>query len=279
MKNIAIITNRHKDTDLVYTNKIKKLLEGSCNVTTALCSEEIHDALKCADAAIVLGGDGTILSCASEAACLGVPVMGINLGTLGFLAEVEKGEAEEAVASLLSGSYRIEERLMLEARVIRDGECIYTQTALNDFVVSRSSFRRIIATEVYIDGCKVGRYDGDGLIVATPTGSTGYNLSAGGPITDLRIGAGVITPICPRTSFSASILVPADSHVGIRLMDDFAKNSMLTTDGQHGFELSSTDTIEICKSGKNAKLIKIHDRSLYEVLAIKNITNNRGEQP
>lgn len=279
MKNIAIITNRHKDTDLVYTNKIKKLLGSAYNVTAALSSDEIHGALMCADAAIVLGGDGTILSCASEAASLDVPVMGINLGTLGFLAEVEKSEAEEAVSKLLSGSFRVEERLMLEARVIRDGECIYTQTALNDFVVSRSSFRRIIATEVYVDGCKVGRYDGDGLIVATPTGSTGYNLSAGGPITDLRLGAGVITPICPRTSFSASILVPARASIAIRLMDDFAKNSMLTTDGQHGFELSSKDTIEICKSEKKAKLIKIHDRSLYEVLAIKNITNNRGEQP
>lgn len=271
MKNIAIITNRYKDNELVYTEKIKAILDSYCNVKIALDSEHAEEALTQADAAIVLGGDGTILSCASVAAELGVPVLGINLGTLGFLAEVEKSEVDFAVSSLLSNKYKIEERLMLEAKVIRDGAEVYTQTALNDFVVSRSSFRRIIATEVFVGGESVGRYDGDGLIVATPTGSTGYNFSAGGPIIDTALYASVITPICPRTSFSSSVTVPADKSIVIRLRDDFARSSMLTTDGQHGFELGSSDEIVIKASEKKAKLIKVHDRSLYEVLSLKRL--------
>lgn len=272
MKNIAIITNIHKDPDLTYTNKIVALLGDNCSVSIGTEAEEVCTALKDAEAAIVLGGDGTILSCASQAAELGVPILGINLGTLGFLAEVERSEAEFAVKRLLSGDYKLEERLMLSASVIRDGSVVYTQTALNDFVVSRSSFRRIIATEVYVDGSLVGRYDGDGLIFATPTGSTGYNLSAGGPIVDSGLYAGVITPICPHTSFSTSIIVPGDKTVRVCLKDDFARQSMLTTDGQHGFELESEDEIEIKASSKKAALIKVHDRSMYDVLSLKNIT-------
>ena len=272
MNRIAVITNRQKDPELVYTNRIISLLGSECSVGLATATEDIGKALLGADAAIVLGGDGTILSCAAHASDKGVPVLGINLGTLGFLAEVEKSEAEYAVGCLMSGSYRIDERLMLKASVIRNGEVIYVSSALNDFVVSRSSFRRIISTDVYVDNSFVGSYDGDGLILATPTGSTGYNLSAGGPIIDSGLNAAVITPICPHTSFSTSIIVPGDKSVKIYLKDAFSKESMLTTDGQSGFGLESDDIIEIRASDKRAKLIKVHNRSLYEVLSIKNIT-------
>ncbi len=272
MNRIAVITNRQKDPELVYTNKIISLLEQNCEVCLAADSEYIKNALSGADAAIVLGGDGTILSCAAPASELGVPVLGINLGTLGFLAEVEKTEAEYALSCLKDGKYRIDERLMLTASVVRNGEVIYSNSALNDFVVSRSSFRRIISTDVYVDNSFVGSYEGDGLILATPTGSTGYSLSAGGPIIDTGLNAAVITPICPHTSFSTSIIVPGDKSVKIYLNGVFARESMLTTDGQSGFCLESDDIIEIRASSKKAKLIKVHDRSLYEVLSIKNIT-------
>jgi len=272
MKNIAIITNVHKDPELVYTNKIASLLNGSCSVKIGTGTEDISSVIKDADVLVVLGGDGTILSCASRAAEMGVPILGINLGTLGFLAEVEKSEAEYAIECLLSGKYNIEERLMLYASVLRGGREVYSQTALNDFVVSRSSFRRIIATEVYVDSSFVGHYDGDGLILSTPTGSTGYNLSAGGPIVDSGLYASVITPICPHTSFSTSIIVPGDKKIRVCLKDDFSKHSMLTTDGQNGFGLESEDVIEIKASSKKALLIKVHDRSIYEVLSLKNIT-------
>lgn len=274
MKSIAIITNTEKDKELTYTNTIKSLLK-DCRVSLATVTEDYAAVLTGADALIVLGGDGTILSCASMAAESGVPILGINLGTLGFLAEVEKNEAEFAVKALLNGSYRIEERFMLEASVIRDKKEVYKKTALNDFVVSRSSFRRMISTSVYIDSSLVASYDGDGLILSTPTGSTGYNLSAGGPIIDTALFAGVITPICPHTSFASSIVVPAEKTVRVCLGDSFSKHSMLTTDGQHGFELESRDEIIISASTHRAKLIKVHERSLYDVLALKNITGKQ----
>ncbi len=272
MKNISIITNKDKDKDLVYTNKIKSLLPEDINVRVATVTDDIYDVMKGADAAIVLGGDGTILPCANPGAELNVPILGINLGTLGFLSAVEKNETEYAVEKLLAGDYTIDERLMLEASVIRGGKTIRTYTALNDIVVSCSSVRRIISTEVYVDDSFVARYDGDGVIFATPTGSTGYNLSAGGPIVDTEVGAGVITPICPHRCSSTSIIIPSKKTVKVCLTDNFDKKSILTADGQQGFELNCDDALEIKVSDKKAKLIKVHDRSLYEVLSIKNIT-------
>jgi len=279
MKNISIITNQSKDKDLVYTNRIKALLPKHCNVRVATVSEDIYKVLKGADAAIVLGGDGTILPCAAYSSELGVPLLGINLGTLGFLTAVEKTETEYAVEKLLQGDFILDERRMLDAHVIRDGKIICTYTALNDIVVSCSSFRRIISTDVYVGENFVGRYDGDGVIFSTPTGSTGYNLSAGGPIVDTEVCAGVITPICPHTSFSTSIVIPLDKTVRVCLKDNFDKKCILTADGQQGVELDSKDVLEIKASRKTTKLIKVHNRSFYELLSIKNITigKKKGE--
>ncbi len=275
MKNISIITNADKDKELVYTNKIKSLLPKDINIKVATVTDDIYDAMKAADAAIVLGGDGTILPCANPGAELNVPILGINLGTLGFLAAVEKTETEYAIEKLLSGDYTIDERLMLDADVIRNGKVICTYTALNDIVVSCSSVRRIISTEVYVDDSFVARYDGDGVIFATPTGSTGYNLSAGGPIVDTELCSGVITPICPHGCFSTSIVIPSQKTVKVCLKDNFDKKSILTADGQQGFELEREDVLEIKASKKKTKLIKVYDRSLYEALSIKNITIGR----
>lgn len=275
MKNIALITNLEKDTNLTYATKIKNLLDETCTVTIASERDRYQSALSGADVVIVLGGDGTILTCASIAAEKDIPILGINLGTLGFLAEVEKSEAEYAVSCLLDGKYTVDERLMLRANVLRGGEVVYTNTALNDFVVSRSSFRRMISTSVYVDGSLVSGFDGDGLIISTPTGSTGYNLSAGGPIIDTALFASIITPICPHSSFSSSVVVPGDKTVRICLKDSFSKHSMLTTDGQHGFELDSSDEIVIEATDTKAKLIKVHKRSIYDVMALKNITGRQ----
>jgi len=276
MKKIALITNSEKDPNLTYTDKIKSLMDTNCEVCVATQRSEYESAIEGADVAIVLGGDGTILTCASVAAENDVPILGINLGTLGFLAEVEKSEAEFAVSCLMDGNYSAEERTMLKVSVIRNGREVYTNTALNDFVVSRSSFRRMISANVYVDDSLVSGFDGDGLIISTPTGSTGYNLSAGGPIVDTSLFATVITPICPHTNFSSSIVVPADKTVRVCLNPSFSKHSMLTTDGQHGFELESSDEVVICDAGLRAKLIKVHGRTLYDVLALKNITGKQG---
>jgi NAD+ kinase len=275
MKKIAIITNGKKDKNHIYTDKIVNRLNGVCSVSVANVEDDIISAIDGADAAIILGGDGTILSCASHAAIANVPILGINLGTLGFLAEAEKSETDYAIDSLINGNFHIEERLMLEASVIRDNSEIAREYALNDFVVSCSSFRRIMSTDVFVDDSFVSNFSGDGVIFATPTGSTGYNLSAGGPIIDTALDCAVITPICPHTSFDTSVIVPSGKTIKAKLLESFSDNLLLTADGQRGVELHANDTIKINASSHRASIIKVHKRSLYEVMSLKKITQKQ----
>ncbi len=271
MKNITVIANPLKDENLKYANSVKNLLSDRCNLKFATTDGDIFSAIAGADAAIVLGGDGTILACAQHAARCAVPILGINLGTLGFLAEAEIGEIEAAADVLLSGDYSVEELFMLDASIIRNGKTVSGVTALNDIVVSRSSYRRIISVDIFVEDSFAGHYDGDGLIVATPTGSTGYNLSAGGPITDRSLFVSIITPICPHTGFSAPLIVPGTKTVKILLKDKFSLCSMLTTDGQSGVELEVGDVIEIKASEYKTGLIKIKNTDFYSRLVEKHL--------
>lgn len=271
MKSIVIVTNTSKDTNFKYTEYVKKILCKECLVTQVADIEKLSDSLGEADAVIALGGDGTILSCARQASRFGVPIMGINLGTLGFLAEVEVSEIDSALKRLLSGEYTVEDRFMLDASIIRSGECVAEVSALNDIVVSRSSYRRIISIDVYVDDSFAGHYDGDGLIVSTPTGSTGYNLSAGGPITDSSLFVSIVTPICPHSSFSTPMVVPGTKNVKICLRDDFSQCSMLTTDGQSGIDLEADDVVIIKASDKKTGLIRVTDSDFYDRLCKKQL--------
>ena len=271
MKNIVIVTNTSKDVDLKYTKYICEFLKNKCLITQIIDVAKLEGALSGADALIVLGGDGTILSCARQASVFNVPIMGINLGTLGFLAEVEVGEIDAALNKLLNGDYVVEERFMLDASIIRSGNSVAEVSALNDIVVSRSSYRRIISVDVYIDDSFAGHYDGDGLIVSTPTGSTGYNLSAGGPIADSSLFVSIITPICPHSSFSRPIVVPGTKTVKICLRDNFSQCSMLTTDGQSGMDLEADDVVVIKASERKTGLIRVTDMDFYDKLCKKQL--------
>lgn len=271
MKNIVIVTNTSKDTDLKYTKYISEILQEKCLITQITDVEKLDGSLCGADALIVLGGDGTILSCARQASVFNVPIMGINLGTLGFLAEIEVGEIDTALNKLLNGDYVIEERFMLDASIIRSGSSVAEVSALNDIVVSRSSYRRIISVDVYVDDSFAGHYDGDGLIVSTPTGSTGYNLSAGGPIADSSLFVSIITPICAHSSFSRPIVVPGTKTVKICLRDNFSQCSMLTTDGQSGMDLEADDIVIIKASERKTGLIRVTDMDFYDKLCKKQL--------
>ena len=271
MKNIVIVTNTSKDVDLKYTKYICEFLKNKCLITQIIDVAKLEGALSGADALIVLGGDGTILSCARQASVFNVPIMGINLGTLGFLAEAEVGEIDAALNKLLNGDYVVEERFMLDASIIRSGNSVAEVSALNDIVVSRSSYRRIISVDVYIDDSFAGHYDGDGLIVSTPTGSTGYNLSAGGPIADSSLFVSIITPICPHSSFSRPIVVPGTKTVKICLRDNFSQCSMLTTDGQSGMDLEADDVVVIKASERKTGLIRVTDMDFYDKLCKKQL--------
>lgn len=271
MKTITVVTNPLKDENFIYTNRIRAALGGRCNAKFITTSDDIAASLAGSDAAVVLGGDGTMLACAQHASRLGVPILGINLGTLGFLAEAETGEIESAAEKLLSDEYGVEELFMLDAAIERDGRTVADVTALNDIVVSRSSYRRIISVDIFVDGSFAGHYDGDGLIVATPTGSTGYNLSAGGPIADRGLFVSIITPICPHSSFSTPLVVPGTKTVKILLKDKFSLCSMLTTDGQSGVDLEADDIITIKASKYKTGLIKVEDTDFYTRLCKKHL--------
>lgn len=271
MKTITVVTNPLKDENFIYTNRIRAALAGRCNAKFVTTSDDIAASLAGSDAAVVLGGDGTMLACAQHASRLGVPILGINLGTLGFLAEAETGEIESAAEKLLSDEYGVEELFMLDAAIERDGRTVADVTALNDIVVSRSSYRRIISVDIFVDGSFAGHYDGDGLIVATPTGSTGYNLSAGGPIADRSLFVSIITPICPHSSFSTPLVVPGTKTVKILLKDKFSLCSMLTTDGQSGVDLEADDIITIKASKYKTGLIKVEDTDFYTRLCKKHL--------
>lgn len=271
MKTITVVTNPLKDENFIYTNRIRAALGGRCNAKFITTSDDIAASLAGSDAAVVLGGDGTMLACAQYASRLGVPILGINLGTLGFLAEAETGEIESAAEKLLSDEYGVEELFMLDAAIERDGRTVADVTALNDIVVSRSSYRRIISVDIFVDGSFAGHYDGDGLIVSTPTGSTGYNLSAGGPIADRSLFVSIITPICPHSSFSTPLVVPGTKTVKILLKDKFSLCSMLTTDGQSGVDLEADDIITIKASKYKTGLIKVEDTDFYTRLCKKHL--------
>ena len=217
------------------------------------------------DAAVVLGGDGTLLHAAGFLAPYGVPLLGVNLGYLGFLTEVEPGDLALALERLLSGAYEIEERMLLEATV--EGEERRDRfLAVNDVVVTRAAFARMIHLSIDVEGVSVGNFLADGLIISTPTGSTAYSLSAGGPIVHPRLETILITPICPHSLATRSILALPDEEVCIRLITDRQSDVLLTADGQAGIEVAPTESVIVRRAETSARFIKLGGRSFYEVL-------------
>ena len=217
------------------------------------------------EVAIVLGGDGALLKAARLVAPHGIPILGVNLGRLGFLTEVEPSELEGALARLFAGEYEIEERLMLRARVRRRGEWVASFFGLNDAVVTRGVFARVISFETYVDEHLVGTFRADGVIVSTPTGSTAYSLSAGGPIVNPKVEALIVTPICPHTVGARTLVTGPSERVRIRLSAK-AQDAMLTVDGQEGESLQAEDEVHVERAPKPARLVKMKERAFYTLL-------------
>jgi NAD+ kinase len=219
------------------------------------------------DMLLVLGGDGTLLAAARLVGATGIPILGVNLGSLGFLTEITIDELYPALERVLGGEFETEERVMLSARVIRGGVEIGRYTVLNDVVVSRGSTSRIIDLETKINGDYVTTYKADGLIVSTPTGSTAYSLSAGGPIIYPSLHAFTLTPICPHTLTQRPIIISDDSRVTISILSK--EEILLTLDGVTGPALHYGDIVEVKKADAVIHLIKSPYRSYYEVLRTK----------
>ncbi len=223
---------------------------------------------KTVDLMLVLGGDGTMIATARMLGDIEVPVMGVNYGGLGYLAEFPLEELFSALEAILAGDYKVQERLMLTVELRRGEELITKNRVLNDVVVNKSALARIIEIETYLNNQFLNRFRADGLIVSTPTGSTAYNLSAGGPIIFPSMNAIVITPICPFTLSNRPIVVPDDSVIEVRLM---TKNEevALTLDGQVGFPLQAGDRALIRKSNATFNLVQPANRNYFDVLRDK----------
>ena len=219
-------------------------------------------------AIIVLGGDGTLLSVARRWPFWGVPMLGVNLGHLGFLTEVEEDGTKEAVEMIVKSEFRLQERMMLKATVHRKGMRVSEAFALNDCVVTKGAFARMIRLEVHIGKSYLETFPADGVIIATPTGSTGYSLSAGGPIVDPSMQLMLLTPICPHMLQARPVVISAREKIRVKL-HSVHEDMVLTLDGQEGIRLYPGDEVLIEKADIVTRLIKISSRSFYDVLRRK----------
>lgn len=220
------------------------------------------------DVAVTLGGDGTLLGVARLVAQHKIPILGINMGHVGFLTEVELGDLFTDLECFHNKEYNIDVRMMLEAKVIRNEKVLTEFLALNDIVITKGPFARLIRLKTYANEAYVDTYPADGLIISTPTGSTAYSLSAGGPIIRPDMNLLLLTPICPHTLHSRSIILSQDDVIKVTVLADHPE-VMLTVDGQEGYKLLPKDTVIVNKSSFSTRLIRIKKRSFYDLLRKK----------
>jgi NAD+ kinase len=238
--------------------------ETGCAVETLEHAEMVRRS----DLLVVLGGDGTMIATARMVGDSGTPVLGVNFGTLGYLTEFTVEEMLPALDAILAGAYTLDHRLMLSAEVFRAGERLMHDRVLNDVVISKSALARIIEIETWVDKKFVNCFRADGLIISTPTGSTAYNLSAGGPVIYPSMSAAVITPICPHTLSNRPLVVPDDVEFELVLKTP-REEVALTLDGQVGLPLEYNDRVVVRKSRTTFNLIQAHTRNYFDVLRNK----------
>ncbi|NOZ11501.1 MAG: NAD(+) kinase [Gammaproteobacteria bacterium] len=221
------------------------------------------------DLAIVVGGDGTMLNVARVLVSHRVPLLGVNLGRLGFLTDIPANEMTVALTTILNGDFEIEERDLLDTEIMRGGKIIYSSNAFNDTIISKAELSRLIEFEIYLDGEFINSMRADGVIVATPTGSTAYALSAGGPILNPTLSAMVIVPICPHTLSDRPIVVGSDSVIEVLMTSNGHQAAQVTLDGQSNRVLNDNDRIYIRRSDTPIQLIHQSSRNHYDVLRAK----------
>lgn len=279
---ILLSSNPYRDRGLRAALEAKRILEHA-GAQTVLCLPfqpkkgdhldlpkhaelaELHTALPMADLLICFGGDGTILHAARDATLHGVPVLGVNMGSVGFMAELERGELS-LLAPLAQGQFTTEERMMLDVRVLRSGRVISQDLALNDAVISKGSVARVAEMEVLADQVQVSAVTGDGVIVATPTGSTAYSMSAGGPIVEPTSKCIIVTPVCAHQLAARAMVLDAERVVTVQLPRGSRKYLYLSVDGGKAVRLNGGDRVEIRRSKRYTRLVRLADRSFYQVI-------------
>ncbi|MEL7564205.1 MAG: NAD(+)/NADH kinase [Dehalobacterium sp.] len=289
MRSVGMVINLKKKNVLKVAEEITKWFHqrniSLCECQNNFCriksnhSDDTVKEFEKLDLILVLGGDGTLLNTARLAAPYQIPILGINMGYLGFLTEVDLENLFFSLERLVSGEYRLEERMMLRCELKRKGNLIDEFLALNDTVVAKGPFSRMILFDTYVNDQYLDTYSADGIIVSTPTGSTAYSLSAGGPIVFPEMELMLITPICPHTLYSRPMVIGAGNNIRIVLKSD-SEDVMLTIDGQHGYKLVQWDEIIVKRSPLHTKLIRLNSKSFADILRNKlrgSGGNNRGE--
>ncbi len=268
---VLIIANGTKSESLVLADEIISFLDehgiGSFLVSTRSCSEKLSVPLT-ADLVITLGGDGTVLYAARAVHDLGIPILPVNLGTFGYITEIGKDEWQDALTAYMENGENISRRLMLRIAVLRNGRKVWQASALNEAVISSSGIAKVISLELSLDNTMLGNFRADGMIIATPTGSTGYSLAAGGPIIDSEMSAVIITPVCPFT-LSNRPLVTSGKLVSLTVSPGQRTDLVLTADGQLDFPLEEGDKVTVEKSRSRVLLVKSQKRNFTEVIRDK----------
>ena len=283
MKNVILTPNPYRDKNFQTVRNAMQILKDA-GIQPKLCLpfevdrtydlprdlrfSKLERELPNADLVICFGGDGTILHMAKAATRKGIPILGVNIGTMGFMAELESTELDKL--ALLSGdNYTLDSRMMLDVTVQRDRDIIFHDICLNDVVITKGSVARIVHLSVECDGVQAMECGGDGIIVSTPTGSTAYNLSAGGPIVEPEAKNIIITPICAHDVTSKSIVASDKRVIRVQMVHNARRNAFLSVDGGKSLRLNMGDVATIKKSHLETKLIRLKDRSFFDVVNAK----------
>ena len=278
---VVLSPNPYRDKGLKAAQAAERVLRSS-GVETVMCLpfalggggvevprhirfKDAAEELKTADMLICFGGDGTILHAAKDANVHHVPVLGVNLGSVGFMAELEQGELS-MLSRLAAGKYTVEARMMLDVTVRREGKVIYSDLALNDAAVTKGAVARVVDLEVYGDRVLISSFSADGVVVSTPTGSTAYAMSAGGPIVEPTAENIIVTPICPHALSARSFVLSRGRTVSVKLGKMARKTAYLSVDGGKALRLNSSDTVELRVSQSKTRLVRVTGRSFYEIL-------------
>jgi NAD+ kinase len=271
IRKVLTVINSRKDDVQSVVRSIEEFARarGIDTVAVDFANHPDRENLADVDLAITLGGDGTLLSCARLLSGRDVPILAVNMGDFGFITEVSKSELIDTWEKFLDGRLRISERLMLSAAVHRDGREVASFVGLNEAVIGIKGISRMIRLKIYLSDSYMGGYRADGVIVATPTGSTAYSMAAGGPILHPEMDAFILTPICPFTLSNRPTVVPATEILRIEVEEPQKVETVLTMDGQESFALQPRDSILVQRAPHKAQIVHTDKRTFYEVLRRK----------
>lgn len=278
-KRVILCPNPYRDSELKVCRQSRDMLE-SLGMQASVClpfqregyGEELglpmrplQQEIRQSDLLIAFGGDGTILHLARTVALHSVPVLGVNLGSLGFMSELEVNELDR-LRDLAQGRFTVESRMMLDVSVLREGRQVYNNIALNDAVVSKGSIARVVRLDIFTEEGRLTKVGGDGIIVSTPTGSTGYSMAAGGPIVEPTARNLLLTPICPHSTRSSSYVLSPEHIITVEAADANRKFVYLSVDGGKAFSLKNGDQVRVSTSKYTTRLVRLSKKSFCEIL-------------